>query len=51
MGGTLWCYGTQEGGCTNHSFIHLSASQVIAWLCAVHLVSSATWHALLCLIR
>jgi hypothetical protein len=22
MGGTLWRYGTQEEGCTNHSFIH-----------------------------
>jgi hypothetical protein len=22
MGGALWRYGTQEEGCTNHSFIH-----------------------------
>jgi hypothetical protein len=22
MGGTLWRYGTQEEGCTNHSFIY-----------------------------
>jgi hypothetical protein len=28
MGGALWCYGTQEEGCTNHSFIHSSL-----WFC------------------
>jgi hypothetical protein len=30
MGNAPWRYGTQEEGCTNHSFIHSSTHQVPA---------------------